>query len=230
MSGSGATVDSGRAWPRVIAALAWLTLAAGCTPVARDALHTLRIAAIHPAPVVPTPAQVLARPYFQMQVEQARHTAVLVLGNIDGGRQAWYSSDGKILFLREGVLVKTSGLPQDLEATALPPDSPFLSGLQRLAGPIVSARRIDLSPGYRYGVAVASQLSPGPLETIDVLGQSHQVRRIDEHVRAESLDWQADNHYWVDPADGFIWKSQQSVPGDSPLILTMLRPYREEAP
>jgi hypothetical protein len=179
---------------------------------------------------VPTPAQVLAQPYFQMQVEQARHAAVLVLGNVDGGREAWYSSDGKILFLRHGVLVKTWGLPQNLDATELPPDSPFRRGLQHLAGAVSSQRQIDLSPGYRYGVTLDSKVSPGPLETVEVLGQPRQLRRIDEHLRADALHWQADNHYWIDPVDGFVWKSQQTVPGGLPLTLTQLRPYREGAP
>jgi hypothetical protein len=37
------------------------------------------------------------------------------------------------------------------------------------------------------------------------------------------------NHYWVDPADGFIWKSHQFVAPGLPLDLVQLRPYRDAA-
>lgn len=209
----------------IVAAL----LLGGCSDWARGVAETAR-RVVHPSPELPTSAQVMARPYFQMQVDQGRHSAVLVLGNIDGEREAWYSHDGVILFLRHGVLVKSWGLaPGNLDATALPADSPFVTGLQRLTGTVSSTRRVDLSPGYRYGVSLVSELSPGPLESVQVLGQSHQLRRIDEHVRAVGLHWQADNRYWVDPADGLVWKTRQTLPTGTTLTLTMLRPYQPEA-
>jgi len=210
--------------------LAAALLLGGCSDWAQGVAETARRVA-HPSPPLPTPAQVLARPYFQLQVDQGRQSAVLVLGNVDGDREAWYSHDGVILFLRHGLLVKTFGLAQaNLDATALPAGSPFLDGLQKLGAPITSARQVDLSPGYRYGVGMVSELVPGPLESVQILGQARQLRRIDEHLRAPALHWHADNRYWIDPADGLVWKTRQTLPTGTTLTLTMLRPYRESTP
>ncbi|MCX7515278.1 YjbF family lipoprotein [Frateuria hangzhouensis] len=209
----------------IVAAL----LLGGCSDWARGVAETARRVA-HPSPELPTREEVLARPYFQMRVDQGRHSAVLVLGNVDGDREAWYSGDGVIVFLRHGLLVKSSGMGWgDLVGTSLPAGSPFLAGLQRLEAPVVGARVVDLSPGYRYGVRVESRLSPGPMESVQILGEAHELRRIDEHVSAAGLDWQADNRYWVDPADGLVWKTRQTLPDGPTLTLTMLRPYQPEA-
>lgn len=200
----------------------------GCSDWARGVAETAR-RVVHPSPALPSPEQVLARPYFQMQVDQGRHSAVLVLGNVDGDREAWYSHDGVILFLRHGLLVKSWGLSVNIDGTALPDASPFLTGLQHVDGTVSVERRVDVSPGYRYGVAVESQLSAGPMETVAILGQAHQLRRIDEHLHAAGLDWQADNRYWVDPASGQVLKTRQTLPGGQTLTLTMLRPYQPDA-
>lgn len=97
--------------------------------------------------------------------------------------------------------------------------------MQQLSAPVSTTRRVDLSPGYRYGVRLHSRLSPGPLETVQILGEPHRLRRIDEHVDAPGMGWQADNRYWVDPADGRVRKTRQTLPGGATLTLTMLRPY-----
>ncbi|UGB38270.1 YjbF family lipoprotein [Frateuria soli] len=200
-------------------------LLGGCSDWAKGVAETARRVA-HPSPALPSPEEVLARPYYQMQVDQGRHAAVLVLGNVDGDREAWYSGDGVILFLRHGLLVKSSGMRgANVEGTGLPAGSPFLAGLQQLAVPASTTRRVDLSPGYRYGVRLHSRLSPGPLETVQILGEPHVLRRIDEHVDAPGMGWQADNRYWVDPADGRVRKTRQTLPGGATLTLTMLRPY-----
>lgn len=210
--------------------LAAALLLGGCSDWARSVAETARRVA-KPSPDLPTPAQVLARPYFQLQVDQGRQSVVLVLGNVDGDREAWYSHNGVILFVRHGVLVKTFGLAQaNLDATALPAGSPFLDGLQKLTVPVTANRQVDLSPGYRYGVTLVSELVPGGLETVQILGQPRQLRRIDEHVHSGALHWHADNRYWVDPADGLVWKTRQTLPTGTTLTLTMLRPYRESTP
>jgi hypothetical protein len=68
------------------------------------------------------------------------------------------------------------------------------------------------------------------METVDILGTPRPLLRIDEHVRSAALGFEADNRYWVDPADGFVWKSRQTIPGGLTLTLTELRAYRGGRP
>jgi len=53
--------------------------------------------------------------------------------------------------------------------------------------------------------------------------------RIDEQVDAPTLNFRATNHYWVDPQDGFIWRSEQHLTPRLALKIVQLRPDREAA-
>lgn len=205
--------------------LAAVAVVGGCSNVSNATRRSLGLL-IHGAGshVAPTPASVAANPYAQIEVTSKDGTAVLVLGNIDHGRQAWYSADREIVFLRDGVLVKTWHLRPDLVATHFPSDSPFLTGLQHLKKAVTTTRTLDL-PDYRYGVVATSHLVPAGLHEVAILGKVHHLLRVDETLRAPTIHFKANNTYWVDPATGLVWKSRQSIPGGLTLTLTQLKPY-----
>lgn len=199
----------------------------GCSTLSSTSLQMVQLA-MHgqPQTAAPTPAKVAAIPYAQLGVTTSTSTAVLVLGYIDHGRMAWYSSTHEIVFTQHGVVVKTWSLKPDIRATRLPADSPFVTGLEHLTTPVTTTRTLDL-PDYRYGVAATSKLVPAGLHDVTILGHVHRLLRIDEHIRAASIGFAADNRYWVDPDSGFVWKSRQTIPDGKTLTLTALKPYRE---
>lgn len=218
-----------RGWPAVPVALAALWLAA-CAVLPQTTADTVRLVLSGKPTLDLGAAEVAARPYYQLQVDSKHGEALLVLGNVDDGREAWYSARDEIVFLQHGLLVKSWHLGADIDATRLPADSPFRTGLQHLRAPVESHRTVDLSPGYRYGVTLDSLLAPAGMETVDILGTPRTLLRIDEHVRSAASGFEADNRYWVDPADGFVWKSRQTIPGGLTLTLTELRAYRGGRP
>ncbi|KRE91165.1 hypothetical protein ASG87_18620 [Frateuria sp. Soil773] len=201
----------------------------GCTEVSRSSIDALKMAT-RGGSHRPTAAEVAARPYYQMQVAGNDGTAVLILGNIDGSREAWYGAHQVVVFTEHGRVVQTAGLSQNLDAVRLPADDPFARGLQTLAAPVEYTRFEDWSPGYRYGVPVHARLVPAGRETIDILGTPHEVLRIDEQLDAPAAGYRATNRYWVDPQDGFIWKSTQQIAPGSTLQLLQLKPHRATAP
>lgn len=220
---------AGTTWRVLAAALllpAWLVAGGGCTSLSGATADSVKFLVHgHKSHVSPTAESVAAKPYYQLKVSSKAGSALLILGNIDHGREAWYSATGEILFLKHGVLMKTWAMEPDIVATRLPADSPFRTGLQHLTAPVQSTRSLDL-PGYRYGVRVTATLTPVGTETVDILGTPHELLRVDEHLDAAGMDFRADNQYWVDPRDGFVWKSRQSIPGGLTLTLTELKPYR----
>jgi hypothetical protein len=201
-----------------------LTLLAGCSSVSRGSLETVGLAA-RGHKVEPTAASVAAVPYYQLQVNAPAGEAILILAKVAQGRLGWYGGGHDIVFTRDGLVVKTVGLSQNLDEVSLPADNPFHAGLQRLRGPLDYTRRMDWSPGYRYGVVVQAHLQPKGLEDVEILGTVRKLRRIDEQLSAPEAGVHMINHYWVDPADGFIWKSRQYVAPGFPLELIQLRPY-----
>ncbi|MET0256361.1 MAG: YjbF family lipoprotein [Luteibacter sp.] len=203
-----------------------LLLLAGCSSVSRGSIESVRLA-FSGEKVNPTPASVAASPYFQLQANSPAGEAILILAKTERGELGWYGSGHDIVFTRDGLVARTVGLPQNLDASAFPGDNPFRAGLQHLAGPTGYTRRMDWSPGYRYGVILQGQLVPKAMEDVEILGTVRRLRRVDESLSGPGVH--LSNRYWVDPADGFIWKSRQYVAPDYPLELIQLRPYRETA-
>lgn len=209
--------------PRGIAALLLFTLAvAGCGVVGRTSVKTVQLALQGTPDVQPSAAEVAATPYPQLKVSGPNGGAVLVLGNIDAGRQAWYSSEGSIVFLQDGLLVGTHGGTPALQQMWIEGDSPF-HALHTLQGTVTVQRRYDLMPGYRYGVTVTGMLERLGTEPVDILGTVRTLVHVRETLRGAR--WKGQNHYWVDPASGFIWKSQQMIAPGTRLDITQLKPY-----
>jgi hypothetical protein len=207
--------------------LALFALAA-CSAVSSGSVEAIRLA-VHGETVHPTAESVAASPYFQLQANGPDGQAILILGKVEDGTLGWYGQGNDAIFTRDGLLVKTVGLPENLDATAISGTSdPFAAGLQHISAPLAYTRRMDWSPGYRYGVSMQATLTPGGTDDIDILGTVHHLRRYDEHLSGSAGSFT--NRYWADPSDGFIWKSRQYVAPGFALELIQLRPYTGKAP
>lgn len=202
-----------------------LCLMSACTDVSMGSLETVKQAVHGGTSVHPTAESVAAEPYYQLQVEAPGGEAILLLASVQGDLLGWYGPDGQAVFLKHGVLVKTLGLTRNLDAMQLEGD-PFAGGLQHVQAPVTYRRVMDWSPDYHYGIHVQAQLQPMAMENVDILGTVHRLRRFDEHLRAAETGFDVVNRYWVDPVDGFIWKSRQYAAPGQALELIQLRPYR----
>lgn len=212
------------AWPLLLLGLH------GCTDLSHSAIDTMKLATQRQVSAEPTAAEVAAKPYYQLEVTSPQGRAVMILGNLDGHREAWYDAHHAVVFIEHGRIVQTVGLEQNLDGLQLPGNDPFARGLQTLRAPVDYSFSMDWSPGYRYGVHVDARLIPAGSEQITILGNAHQVLRVDEQINAPAAHYRATNHYWVDPQDGFVWKSEQQVAPGLMLQLVQLRPYREQQP
>jgi len=203
------------------------SLLVGCSSLSYSTIDTVRLAWRGSAKLAPTAEQVQAKPYFQLQAITARGNAILILGNVVGSRQYWYGADGVALVLEHGRVVQTMGLPQNLDRSRIDHgDDPFARGLQKLTAPTAYERTDDWSPGYRYGVPVHAELKLSGENRVDILGVSRHVLLVTEAVSTSASRNRANNRYWVDPADGFIWVSEQEVMPGVGIKLVQLRPYR----
>lgn len=212
---------------RTLLACGVLLSLAGCTDASRSSVDAIRLLARGQAKVKPTAQDVAAKPYYQLHAITANGDAVLILGNVDGQRELWYGRDGAVVALQNGRVTQTIGLPQNLDGSRMPAASdPFVIGLQKLEAPLTYQREDDWSPGYRYGIAVTATLRPSGMTDIDILGTSHHVMLVTEELKTSAGGFHASNRYWVDPADGFVWKSEQSVMPGLTFKLEQLRPYR----
>lgn len=195
---------------------------AACSGLGRGSVEAARLA-VFGAKLDITPEQVAANPYAQMLVQGEEFEALMVLGNDDAGRSAWYSPDRRIVFLRDGLLAGSAGLPQDAVDIRLEGDDPF-TRLASLQGTATTLRRYDWMPGYRHGARVTGELRRVGTEQVEIFGTTHTLVRFDETLRGAGVD--ATNIYWAEPQTGFIRKSRQLLAPGHSLDLVQLKPYR----
>ena len=167
-----------------------------------------------------TDDQIKAIPYASMGVRIGSSAGVVtILASVDGQRLHWASADRIVLITERGRLVKTIGLPRDLLTTRFTDDDQLLPVARgERASEAGISRIVDLRPKDDFGVPVQSQYAVQAEESLTLLGQSRTLLRVRERVTVRKWRWSTDNLFWLDPADGRIWKSRQQFCPEVPAI------------
>lgn len=131
----------------------------------------------------------------------------------NGTVTTWANPEYQTLALRDGVLLATRGLPDDLMSA----EAPTAAELARGTG---SHRRVhhlldgaDQSRRLTFDCA----LSVSPSETIIVLGKAYATRVVGESCEGPS--GRLENRYWFDAAGAIRQSHQMRAPGRKPLVL-----------
>lgn len=206
-----------------------LLLLFGCTTQKpSNLLLTLQASRQKPATFTPTKASVAALPYFQIFLETSRFgSAILVLAYERQNGEFWATSSGQILRLVHGQVRGSIGFPdENLDNLRVVSADPFAAGLQNLKTTQNLEYRADWLPADRYGITIKSELTPKMLEKIEILEEEKTLLQIEERFSAVEVNFSGVNYYWVDPQDGFVFRTEQSLTPTLRLRLTQLRPYR----
>ena len=145
--------------------------------------------------------------------------ALLLLARQKGGEQHWISGlDRSVLTLRGGRVVRTYGFPENLKDTRHNEIDPVNRLLHKLTEPVTHTRYIDLDLGSHFGLVIDSMFeSLGP-RTVRIVELDFETILVREKNTARTLNWQFENLYWVDPVDGFVWKSRQVIARSFPPV------------
>jgi hypothetical protein len=131
--------------------------------------------------------------------------ATMIPVGVNGDVVTWRSADDITLSLRQGMIVATRGLGQDLMAADI------ADALQMLRGFEGAYTRVHtyLDGEYQTQFLAFTCRSEGQVsERIEIVEHLHPTRRFEESCFAPDL--RIANTYWVDP-NGTIWKSKQWV-------------------
>lgn len=150
---------------------------------------------------------------------------VLVLSDRQQNDLHWVSSDGGLLVIRNGRLVKTAGFDDNMRQTIFEDADPLKSGDTDLDGRR-SLRVVDMDLDGRYlSVPISSTFEVMGPETIEIVGLQFETILVREHNRSQTINWSFDNLYWLDPYDGYVWKSQQHFTRNLPPVnIEVLKP------
>lgn len=151
-----------------------------------------------------------------------------ILGYQNGKQLHWFTGDRTVLVTSDGRLVRTVGLPANLEATELLDRDPLTEPWGRLeaASPHRLRRLVDLLPGDHYGVMITSQFQILGRQVVEIAELKFYTVSILEQCSARGLGWSFENRFWIGVENGLVWKSIQHIHPDLPPVeLELLKPY-----
>ena len=139
--------------------------------------------------------------------------ALMILQSVNGDEYTWVSADEVYLIIKNGKIIKTSGLPNNLFENLtsfrgwediLDKDEEFISYFS-FRNPELN--NLEVSSKYSYEGKTELQL------TFD----NKELLLINEKILANSIAWKKTNSYWLDE-NNFTWKSIQHISPKLPPI------------
>ncbi len=157
-------------------------------------------------------------PYASMKVTIGKGpSGLMILERLSEGALIWVSADNILFVVKEGRIVRTSGLDNNLIAY----ESPFYTFKQILE----SNFNLDSFNVYYsydkpqlYGLKTEASIKVLGKQNIDILGRDKETILFEETVENKYLGWKVKNRFWVDPRTGFVWKSIQNISPKLPQI------------
>jgi hypothetical protein len=186
---------------------------------ALDAVRALQGTVLGGADLAITREAVTNLPYASMSARVGRGIqGLLLLSHTRGDEQVWRAEREAVLVLRYGRLVRTAGFNEDLVGSQDLEEDPLEYGLHRLTSPRRFSRTMDSEPGGRYGQpvdCVVESVGPRKITIVEVEFDTVLAR---EDCEARLVHWRFTNWYWVDPVDGFVWRSTQHFARSLPAL------------
>lgn len=132
---------------------------------------------------------------------------LLILESVKDNQYTWLSADNVFLVIKNGRLIRTQGLSNNLNKLIYPNSSLKLSEIDQ---------KNNYLHYYSYDRPVlinlkteASYSSKG-LQKVKLLSGYRDLFLIEEYIKNDYLGWEFTNKYWVDEGK-FVWKSEQFV-------------------
>ena len=160
------------------------------------------------------------KPLLGMQVRGGLK-GLMYLDDREGGQERWLSSNGVLLVLDAGRVVRSRGFASDvLGNVPLKWQDPLGSRLDP-GKSYQFSRQLDLGPD-RYGIVTEHRMDYLGKEALQVLDRPQSAAVWTETVRLPRLRLQWSNRYYLDPASGFVLRSTQHLDLDVELTLEYL--------
>lgn len=216
----------GKSCFRLAAATALAMVLAGCSSEGNSTYQAYGRALGQAVDSVFTPGSIsrqtaAAIPYASMGYRlNGGDQALLILATSSDRSQLWTAASHVVLQTDNGRITRTVGLPRDLGGEVPDRASALIPPAAALRAPFRSTRLEDFPQSTTYGAPVTCSAKAAGTENIAILGQTIATVRIDESCASPSLDWQFVDNYWLDPKNGFVWRSLQHISPDGETVET----------
>ena len=146
-------------------------------------------------------------PYASMLVKIGRGpTALMILEKINQDEYTWVSADGVYLVIKNGRIIKTSGLSNNLKEK--------LTTFKNWKRDLIHTK--DFISYYSFNqpelnnLKVNSSFYFQEIETVELIFGPKDLKLIEEYIESDEVGWFATNKYWID-RDDYVWKSVQHI-------------------
>jgi len=198
----------------------------GQSKVAQTAFDAYRIAFVGFPDVPISRTTVTNLPYASIGAKIGKGPrSLLILWRQENQDLHWMSADGVAIVTRRGRVVKTAGLPENMKDTRSVVEDPVHAGLHLAANRKSHTREVDFSEPTRYGLLIDSVFAVVGPRIISIAEIEFDTLLVTERCQVKTLNWTFTNRFWVDPADGFVWRSEQTIARGFPAIaIDILKP------
>ncbi|WP_372055616.1 YjbF family lipoprotein [Tistrella mobilis] len=165
-------------------------------------------------------------PVSAILVKFGRGSARVALADTRDGTLIWRARDRAEIHTRQGILVRTVGLPDNLRIVrfdGLP--AGVTTPVPGAAGAGKYVRLFDMPSRGLYDIRADCAVEEVGQEKVTVGKYTFDTNVYDESCTAETMRWDFTNRYWYEPESKRIWRSRQRVsPELGAMEITLLRP------
>ena len=153
-------------------------------------------------------------PYASMLVKIGKGPkALMILESVYDDKYTWVSADGVYLVTRNGRIIQTQGLPNNL-MNIMHPDINWTDS---------QFDKVKFTSYYSFekpllnNLKVTSAFRVGDIHDKNLSSVNLRLQKIEESLYSQKVNWSELNEYWVDER-GFVWISRQSISPKLPPI------------
>jgi len=154
-------------------------------------------------------------PFASLKLKIGKGSAgLLILEEKKAKSLTYVSADNVRIVIQNGKIIRTSGLDNNLVKIKEPKNS-FKNFLRSEKDEIFYYTYSTYDYPALIDLQTKMTLKKLGTEEVKILDTNYKLVKLQETVENSYLGWRVINFYWIDKADYFVWKSQQSI---SPLL------------
>jgi len=135
---------------------------------------------------------------------------LVILERVDNNNYAWVSKDNVYIVTRDGRIVRSLGLLNNL--TKITSINQSFEDLITKPNPVTEYYSYySFEKPLLLNLKVNVSITNKGVQEIEILGKRMKLILIEENITSELIGWKEKNKFWVDPNDYFVWKSIQNI-------------------
>ena len=154
-------------------------------------------------------------PYASMRLKIGKGSAgLLILETKNDDINTWVSSDEVRIVEKNGQIIRTLGLPNNLTSVRSP-ETNFLDLVEKTE--IKNFKSfISLDNPEVFELKLNVRIIHEGVELVEILDKKYSLIHFIIEKENKYIRWKSKDHYWISPEDGFVWKSIQNISPDNP--------------